>query len=762
MPKLAPTLKKSLAALISGSGLIGKALATPLQRTTLAERIAALPCTGLPVAGGVTVRWNDHLVPFIEAGSDGDLAFAIGLVTAHLRLGQLGMTKRVAAGRLAECAGPIAAEIDAALRILNFGQAAQANADALPPVTRHWVERYCDGINHYQETVPELPHDVQVLGLGREPFTVLDIMTMGRLVGNDINWLGWSHLLRHRSRPDWPEIWGNAIRYGGNSRASFSETESVEEDALDAILEGVGRNGSNAVAIAGDRTEHGGALLAGDPHVGIFLPALWLIMGIRSRSYHAVGMMIPGVPSLLIGRNHDIAWGATNMRAASSDLVDVQELEPEAVAERIETVRVRWGKDRLVRVRTTEYGPIISDVALFPKDLPPVALRWMGHRVTDEISAIQGVTAARDFDGWRKALADFGVSGMNFLYADRRGHIGQMMAVHLPARDPEPPLDPILAPEECRGWDRTYTGADLPYAYDPPSGFLASANNQPANAPILLGYAFSANDRINRLRELVESQPIWTAAQLAVMQQDVGRLSALRFRDLLLAHADLLAQPQAQAMVARLSGWDGAYHADRFEPVALEWIIAGLAHALGRELGPLAHSEAILDILTDRLAELGPGTTASLLDTVLPKAARQAAKARNWGELHHLKLHHLLANLPVAGKRYPRAQPPVSGSTTTIMKTAHDLVSGPHGVRFGANARHIFDMADPDANWFVVLGGQDGDVGSPHIMDQLPLWLEGRYIRVPLRQETLEREFPHVSRLEPVGTRQTALEPVLA
>src|SRR5215469_11718895 len=55
---------------------------------TIEERLAMLPRAGAPVERPVTIRWNRHQVPFIIAESDRDLAAALGVVHAHLRLGQ--------------------------------------------------------------------------------------------------------------------------------------------------------------------------------------------------------------------------------------------------------------------------------------------------------------------------------------------------------------------------------------------------------------------------------------------------------------------------------------------------------------------------------------------------------------------------------------------------------------------------------------------------------------------------------------------------
>jgi penicillin amidase len=60
-------------------------------------------------------------------------------------------------------------------------------------------------------------------------------------------------------------------------------------------------------------------------------------------------------------------------------------------------------------------------------------------------------------------------------------------------------------------------------------------------------------------------------------------------------------------------------------------------------------------------------------------------------------------------------------------------------------------MADPDENYFVIMGGQDGFFGSPNYTDLYPLWQKGEYVRVPLRLETARREFKHRMTLYPSG-----------
>ena len=51
-------------------------------------------------------------------------------------------------------------------------------------------------------------------------------------------------------------------------------------------------------------------------------------------------------------------------------------------------------------------------------------------------------------------------------------------------------------------------------------------------------------------------------------------------------------------------------------------------------------------------------------------------------------------------------------------------------------------MTDPDENYFVLLGGQDGWFNSTTILDQWELWRRGDYVRVPLTLDGGARELP--------------------
>lgn len=751
------------AALLALAVLSSCALFRDLPATTgLQDRLAAFPTAELPLEQPVTIYWDEHQIPFIEAQTDRDLAFALGLVHAHLRLGQMDLMRRIASGRISEMAGPIATEIDHSLRILNYRRAAETMEARLPDETRVWLEAFVAGINHYQDNLEELPHEYHVLGIQREEWTVTDVLTIGRLAGTDVNWLAWFRFLELRDREDWPELWRLFTRLGGDSMPSFASNDASRN--LQNLIGGNSRSGSNSIVVAGSRTGSGAALMANDPHLGIQFPTLWLIAGVKSPSYHAVGFMVPGLPFVAVGRNERIAWGGTNMRAASSDLYDVSHIPPEQLTRRTERIGVRWWFDRTVVVRESPYGPVLSDAPVLGVDGRRFALRWVGHERGDEVTALLDVMKARNWEEFRRALIPFAVSAQNMLYADIDGNIGQVMATHLPVRgNGERPADFILDPrlEENR-W-QGYAGVmDLPFSYNPAAGYLASANNRPTTrTETAVGYVFSPDDRIERLHDLLRGNGRVTVADLEAIQRDVYQSSSVALRDAFLRHIDALgiagslSSGGAEA-VRLMREWDGQYHAQARAPVAFEAFYGALLDAFytrrfpdEADRGAYTGAGRIKLLLIEDMQTADGGALAEDLRAAAGAAAAALDRYENWGAMHRLGLSHPLAFAPIIGDDYRFGDYPVSGSTDTLLKTAHRTTGQRHYTSYGQNARHISDLSDPDANYFVLLGGQDGWLGSETGTDQVPMWLRGDYVRVPLQIGTVQREFRTRMRLLP-------------
>ncbi len=739
--------------LLRASGLVVRTVAAALRAGAprplgVNDRLAMIATEGAPLKEAVTIRWHDRQIPFIEAANDRDLAVALGIVHAHLRLFQIEMMRRIATGRLAEVFGAAAVELDVALRTIDFRRAGRQAESALSGTARTWMQGFVQGLNHQIRHMREFPHEFGVLDFAPEAWTLQDAMAVSRLASTDFTWKVWLRLLKLRSRTDWDRTWSRLLGSDFLPEPSLAGSGALAETMTDAF----GRNGSNAYAVGGSRTKSGKPILAGDPHLSIQLPNLWLIAGMRSPSFESVGMMVPGVPVLGLGRNGHIAWGGTSLHAASSELVDLSTGTGRPVLRRRrERLTVRGGTERVVEVRDSEFGPVISDISLlgFPPQTP-VALHWIGHRAGDDVTPLLKLAKARNWQEFLGATSGYSIPALNMVYADADGHIGQSMAATLPARPIDRPVDIISRATALDHWQNLLDADDLPSILDPACGYVASANDAPPEGPVAISWFFSPPDRVERLREVLGRAKGLVVADIARLQRDVVSRPAAAMRDEL---ADLLDAAQAPRgpLQSALRAWNGEYDEASQGALAFELLVFHLIDAIhgrnGRDL--YLASWDPWSLLRADLAGIAPERLRSLVGKAAKKAAKTFDRSKSWGDLHRLRLAHPMSRLPLVGRRYVSAEYPVGGSNETLMKTRHGFAGSRHRVGFGAQARHIFDLSDPDANHFVLLGGQDGWLGSATFADQVELWREGEHVRVPLRAATVAAEFAHVTRLRP-------------
>ncbi|MEJ2122879.1 MAG: penicillin acylase family protein, partial [Alphaproteobacteria bacterium] len=349
----------------------------------------------------------------------------------------------------------------------------------------------------------------------------------------------------------------------------------------------------------------------------------------------------------------------------------------------------------------------------------------------------------------------------NMLYADVDGNIGQLMAIRVPVRRETTPRDIVLDPTDPRDtWHGFLNVLDLPASYNPKAGFLASANNKPAPAAVPIGYFFSTDDRVKRMAALMKGTGKIDLAALRAVQRDVYLISAVKLRDLIAGRIDALGvdkglAPEEVKLLKAFRDWDGHYRTASRGAVAFELVHHYLSTALRKRLyapevgAVLAGQSRNKALLAQDIERADDKALTADLKTALTAAAGKFDEFKDWGAFHRLVVNHPLGRLPVIGSRFRFVDAPAEGSNDTLWKTAHSTTDERHPARFGSNARHISDLSDPDANWFTLLGGQDGWFNSANFTDQVPLWLKGDYVKVPFRMETVRKDFPHKTELKP-------------
>ncbi len=716
-------------------------------KVTLRERLAAFPLSQPPIEAPVKIYFDDYQIPYVETENDDDLFFVMGAVHAHLRLAQMEVMRRISQGRLSEMAGPVTTGIDYGLRILNLGKAAESILAAMPAESRRFLERFAEGINFYTAGMEELPHDFRILGIEREAWSARDVVVLARLYTVEVNWLLLSQILSFGEDPALKEVLERLLEKGGSPVTAQTLT-------MGGVLESSAKSGSNSFVISPRLSRTGGALMVNDPHVGFSIPNLWMIAGFESPGINSVGLFFPGFPLPVMGRNRRISWGGTNGWVLTSSIYDAGELD---VTSREEIIKRRWLPDKKVTIRETKLGPIITDAPLFEDyDGRPLVLKWVGHEISDEFTAFLRVNRAENFDEFRQAFESYAVSGQNFTFADVEGHIGKVLAARVPVGALDNPRELVKDPGDPGSqWRGFLTTMDLPFTYDPDLGFIASANERPEETKQPLVLFSSPRDRYERLTELLGGKNNFGVQDAAEIQMDVFSSTAVRVRDHFLRHMKgrELTSPFSEA----LRDWDGRYDtgsrgACAFELLQAEFMERYYPRRYGRKIGAFflksflsgGFLEKDLEVAEDK-GELRRKSMEEAFD-----AAEKSFDPRLvWGDIHTMELRHFLSRIPLLGWRYRLDSFPVAGSSLTVMKTAHQVSAEPHTATFGATARHISDLSGMDENFFVLLGGEDGRLGSSNLLDQVDFWRSGKLIKTPLRNETAASRAAATVRMRP-------------
>ncbi len=509
------------------------------------------------------------------------------------------------------------------------------------------------------------------------------------------------------------------------------------------------------MVVSGERSASGGALVASDPHLGLQQPNFWCVVGVRAPGLNAVGLSTPGLPFVLVGRNERAAWTGTNMQSSSSVLYRLPE-GWRTVETRAERIGVRWWFDDVVPIRESAFGPVLTDATLMRRlGEGDLAFRWRGHEPSDEASTFLSLMTVSDWPGFRAAFATYAVGGQNMLFGDASGAIGQVMALEAVEAAGRAARDvPVPADDERFVWKPGLPGTELPAAFNPASGVLVSANNTPARAEPALVPQGNANDRVRRMRALLAGDDEVTLDRLAALQQDTYSPASHETARSIVQRVDGSSLGvRAQGLVRVLASWDGRYDASSRGAVAYEAALDRLIERLyarryGEKVrramrsGPYVH---------DFVREDVERADAEAITRALEEAARAWTPATTWEEIHRLRLAHPIANVPVLGRAYRFDEVGWPGSTTTLSKSAHAVSGGEHTVFLGANARMLMDVGTLDDNRVVLVGGQDGWLGSDRLLDQLTVWREGAYVPLPMTEAAQDARAVRRSRLRPGG-----------
>jgi len=781
------------AALLAAVGLGAAALAYRLLRGRPLQPRRQVRLLGLREQ--VEVLRDCWGVPHIYASNRWDLFFALGYLQAQDRLWQMDFYRRLATGTLAEVMGEAALEFDRLTRRVGLGRVARRDVDRLQPEVREALEAFAAGANAWIAAGTP-PLECMLLRYRPQPWQVADSIAVGRFIAWTLsgNWdrevlRAW--LLERfgpevlaELEPQYPRGGPLVLPPGAPAQGGGPDLRGEFRQLAAAAASG---GLSNNWVVDGSKSATGRPLLANDPHLPLGIPCIWYEAHLEAPDLRAAGVCLPGLPAIIIGHNQRIAWGVTAAMVDQDDLY-IEHLDPAGGGRYLyrgrweqgevvrEEIRVRGRQEPLVEeVLITRHGPIISPC--LPGEGRPLALRSVCLEERDFTGALLALMQAQDWDQFRAALRGWVASTLNFLYADVEGNIGYQMAGLVPVRKKGLGLVPAPGWTDEYEWLGYLPFEQLPYSFNPPSHWLATANNKVVddNYPHFLSAEYVDSPRIQRIVQGLTARETLSLEDCRALQTDLYSLPGqeLARRILSLEPRD----PWARRAQTFVGAWDGTLHPESIAAAivqaffvhlvrrALEERVGAMADfLLGRPVHPLRDAghffincaSWLLRLMEER-PDWFPGRTwQQAMEEALVEAVRDLRRRLGddmtrwqWGRLHRLLLRHPLGQVRALAPIFNRGPYPVGGDANTVAQAAFLPYDGYEVVSFAASWRMIVDLADFNRSLGVIPGGQSGNPASRHYTDQLQLWLRGEYHPLPWDRAQVEKHLESRLQLVP-------------
>jgi penicillin amidase len=782
-------------------------------RRSLPTVDGTLKAAGLSAAVEV-VRDTDG-VPHIYAQNESDALFALGYVHAQDRLWQMEFQRRIGRGTLAAALGEKALPTDRFLRTLGVYRAAESAYLTLKPATKTLLDAYVGGINAFLagKSGSDLPPEFTILGITPEPWNAPDVLVWAKMMSWDLGGNYSTELLRSdliaqvgperaaALTPDYPA--GKALILPANPGGSAPTSELLAladqmEQATGLGAGIIGGTGSNDWVISGAKSTTGKPLLADDPHLSFRTPSIWYMAEIQGGSLHAVGATIPGLPGIVIGHNERVAWGVTNVGPDVQDLYR-EKLDPtgtkveyngqlEDLIVISDTLQVIGQPDVPLTVRISRHGPLISDAlnannaddATAPQR-EALAFRWTALDATDTtIEAFIDLNFAQNWDEFKNALRPYIAPSQNFVYADVDGNIGYIAPGSIPIRAGTTPGSEGLVPVE--GWTgaNEWTGFipfdQLPQAFNPPQGFIATANNKVVGSeyPYFISHEWAAPFRAERITALLKAKEKLSMDDMLAIQGDRHSLYAEQVVPILLKNTVPANDAQKQAL-ALLATWDYDTSVDSAPAAIFEvWnyylAVPILADELGdRMIETYGNRRSFVDVVIPQIianpndpwcdditskavVEDCPTQMNSALDVALRdlklRMDDDPMDQWRWGRIHIASFaHNPLDTVPALQGFFSNVVE--NGGDGSTVNVAAISSSSPFDQAHGPMYRHIINLADFNDRRMINTPGQAGHFLSGHYDDLLQKWQRVEYIPMRFDRATVDGAKEGVLRLEP-------------
>jgi penicillin amidase len=766
------------------------------QKDRVATETIVLPQLQQPVEILID-HWD---VPHIYAKNEADLFFAQGFNAARDRLFQIDLWRRRGLGQLSEDFGPAFVEQDRATRLFLYRGDMKKEWASYSADSERIAQYFVAGINAYIDWLgqhPErMPYEFKTMNYQPAKWAAEDVVRIRThgLTGNVNYEVARSRVvcaadlradeIRFRLQPEWQtqvpsgldpclpkdvlKVFALAQQGVRLTPEALRAASSNETQLASDVVSAGESEGSNNWVIAPAKSATGRAVMANDPHRAYGQPSLRYISDLNAPTLHAIGANEPGLPGISLGHNDWIAFGYTRFYIDQEDLY-VYELNPANPDEY--KYQGKWELFRIVREEIKIKGKPAMPVDLtFTRHGPVIYVDSEKHRAFAVRSAwLQPGTSpyynsvlhmrAKTFDEFKQSIGNWGTPGLNHVYADVKGNIGWMAGGFAPIRPNWDGLMPIPG-DGSYEWAGRWTGEQLPFVYNPPSGYITTSNemNLPADYPYRerkLGFEWVNGSRHQRLEELLSKASKLKIEDSLRMQNDEVSIPARRLVALLqpLSSED----PKTKAALNLLRGWDAVVEADLPQSALHEvwWsrhLRKGFKYAMLNKAAADAFDDPDAAVMLDTLENLQTrfGQHAEekrdeLLLTTLRSAYEEMERLQGpdpkqwkWGKLHYnLSEHPFAAIVDTATGAKLNVGPIEKHGSEYVPNQSQYRVSDFRQTN-GPSVRVVVDVGNWDNSRAINHPGQSGDLNNPHYRDLAPMWRNGEYFPLLYSREAVE------------------------
>lgn len=410
---------------------------------------------------------------------------------------------------------------------------------------------------------------------------------------------------------------------------------------------------------------------------------------------------------------------------------------------RKEVIRVKGGADLTLDVAVTRHGPVVRR-----EGTRGYALRWTATDPGGLSFAYPWLGQARNWEEFRAAMRRVTGPAQNAVYADVDGNIGFQVAANIPVRKNGHGEVPVPGDTDDYEWTGTIPFEELPVAFNPPGGIIATANARAVGPgyQCFLTENWMSPYRTDRIYALLNTKKKFRAQDFIEIQTDLfslpHRMLAEHLQKAAVKHPPKDAR--ARWLIEQFPKWNGRANAGSVAMSLLEFTRKILRKKiLEAKLGDVEmyrwwRSEVFLqNVLRDRPAHWLPkefaaaGSVSDGYDELLSRSADEAVRAMErasgsdkaaqwtWGTFMQLTVMHPLARTGFLRRHLSIGPIAQSGSSFSVKQTGKSL---------GPAMRFVADLANLDNSLMNITMGQSGQYLSRYYEDQFPDWYEGHGI----------------------------------